>query len=77
MDAGGVRQALVIPGHGYSRDPAGIEDTREENDRIAANRDALPGTLPRRQPGIVEPRDGEASLAELERCADRSSGWRP
>ena len=41
MDEGGVRQALVIPGHGYAR-PRGIADTRVENDRIAAYRDALP-----------------------------------
>ena len=56
MDEGGVRQALVIPGHGYAR-PAGIEDTRAENDRIAAYRDALPDRFPVAA-GIVEPRDG-------------------
>ena len=67
MDAGGVRQALVIPGHGYAR-PHGIEDTRAENDRIAAYRDALPDRFPAAA-GIVEPRDGEASLEEIGRCA--------
>ena len=31
MDEGGVRQAMVIPGHGYLR-PNGIADTRVVND---------------------------------------------
>ena len=34
MDAGGVRQAAVIPGHAYSR-TNGISDTRDINTRIA------------------------------------------
>lgn len=67
MDEGGVHQALVIPGHGYAR-PRGIADTRVENDRIAAYRDAVPERFPAAA-GVVEPRDGEASLAEIERCA--------
>ena len=40
MDEGGVRQACVIPGHGYER-PNGIVDTRRINNDIAAYRDAL------------------------------------
>jgi predicted TIM-barrel fold metal-dependent hydrolase len=67
MDAGGVSQALVIPGHGYTR-VNGIADTRAQNDAIAAYRDACPERFPAAC-GIVEPRDGEASLAEIERCA--------
>ena len=67
MDAGGVAQALVIPGHGYTR-ANGIADTRAQNDKIAAYRDALPGRFPAAC-GIVEPRDGEASLEEIDRCA--------
>ena len=66
MEAGGVDQALVIPGHGYER-VNGIADTRAENDAIAAYRDADPAHFPGAI-GIVEPRDGEASLEELDRC---------
>ncbi len=66
MDAAGVRQAIVIPGHGYER-RNGLADTRAENDAIAAYRDARPDRFPAAI-GIVEPRDGEASLAELDRC---------
>ena len=67
MDEGGVAQALVIPGHGYTR-VKGIADTRAQNDAIAAYRDARSDYFPAAC-GIVEPRDGEASLAEIERCA--------
>ncbi|HPG25957.1 MAG: amidohydrolase family protein [Spirochaetaceae bacterium] len=66
MAAGGVQQAIVIPGHGYER-TNGIADTRAENDAIARYRDARPDRFPAAI-GIVEPRDGEASLAELERA---------
>jgi len=66
MDASGVAQALVIPGHGYER-ARGIADTRRENDAIAAYRDAMPDRFPGAI-GIVEPRDGEASFEELDRC---------
>ena len=67
MDAGGVAQALVIPGHGYGREH-GIADTRAQNDSIAAYRDACRDRFPAAC-GIVEPRDGAASLPEIERCA--------
>ena len=66
MDRAAVDQAIVIPGHGYHR-PNGIADTRAENDAIAAYRDRTPERFPGAV-GIVEPRDGAASLAELERC---------
>ena len=65
MDKGGVRQALVIPGHGYLR-PNGLADTRRINDDIAAYRDRTPERFPVAC-GIVEPRDGPHALAELER----------
>jgi predicted TIM-barrel fold metal-dependent hydrolase len=65
MDAGGVAQAVVIPGHGYER-TRGIVDTRAINDDIAAYRDRTPERFPIAI-GIVEPRDGEASLAEIDR----------
>ena len=67
MDEGGVRQALVIPGHGYLR-PNGIADTRRVNDEIAAYRDATPDRFPAAC-GIVEPRDGAHAFAEIDRAA--------
>ena len=68
MDRGGVEQPIVIPGHGYER-ASGIADTRAENDAIAAYRDRLPERFPAAL-GIVEPRDGAASLDELTRCRE-------
>ena len=65
MDRESVQQAIVIPGHGYLR-TNGIADTMAENDAIAAYRDLTPARFPAAV-GIVEPRDGEASLAELDR----------
>lgn len=67
MERGGVRQAAVIPGHGYER-PGGQADTRAANDGIAAYRDRDPQHFPVAI-GVVEPLCGEQSLAELERCA--------
>ncbi|MBV8951778.1 MAG: amidohydrolase family protein, partial [Actinobacteria bacterium] len=68
MDRGGVRQALVIPGHGYLR-PNGLADTRRVNDAIAAYRDRTPERFPVAC-GIVEPRDGVAAFAEIDRVHD-------
>lgn len=68
MDEGGVRQALVIPGHGYLR-PNGIADTRRVNDEIAAYRDGTPDRFPAAC-GIVEPRDGAHAFAEIDRAAN-------
>ena len=68
MGEAGVARAIVIPGHGYER-PNGIADTRAENDAIAAYRDGHPDRFPAAI-GIVEPRDGEASLDELDRARD-------
>src|SRR4030095_12937052 len=45
MDAGGVRQAVVIPGHGYLRSD-GIADTRRINDAIARYRDRMAAPVP-------------------------------
>jgi predicted TIM-barrel fold metal-dependent hydrolase len=67
MDEGGVRQALVIPGHGYLR-PNGLADTRRVNDEIAAYRDNTPDRFPVAC-GIVEPRDGPYALDEIERLS--------
>jgi hypothetical protein len=66
MDGGGVRQAAVIPGHGYER-PNGIADTRAVNDSIAAYRDACPNRFPVAI-GVAEPLYGGDSLPELDRC---------
>jgi len=71
MDRGGVRQAAVIPGHGYER-PQGVADTRRANDRIAAYRDRRPDRFPVAV-GIVEPLHGAHSFAEIERCASELS----
>jgi len=68
MDGASVERAIVIPGHGYLR-PRGLEDTRAENDAIARYRDRLPSRFPAAV-GIVEPRDGEASLDELVRAKE-------
>jgi predicted TIM-barrel fold metal-dependent hydrolase len=68
MDEGGVRQAMVIPGHGYLR-PRGLADTRVVNDEIAAYRDRTPDRFPVAC-GIVEPRDGAAAFAEIDRTAE-------
>jgi predicted TIM-barrel fold metal-dependent hydrolase len=68
MDAGGVRQAVVIPGHGYLR-PNGIADTRRINDAIARYRDRMPDRFPVAV-GIVEPQHGAALLDEIDRCHD-------
>jgi predicted TIM-barrel fold metal-dependent hydrolase len=68
MAEGGVRQALVIPGHGYLR-PDGIADTRRVNDEIAAYRDATPHRFPVAC-GIVEPRDGAYAFDEIDRAAN-------
>lgn len=68
MDEGGVRQAMVIPGHGYLR-PRGIIDTRAVNDEIAAYRDRTPARFPVAC-GIVEPRDGAAAFDEIDRVDD-------
>ena len=67
MDEGGVRQALVIPGHGYLR-PRGLADTQRINDDIAAYRDRTPARFPVAC-GIVEPRDGPHAFTEIDRAA--------
>ena len=67
MDAGGVRQAAVIPGHAYTR-TNGIADTSDLNTRIAAYRDAQPDRFPVAI-GLVEPIFEDACLPELDRCA--------
>jgi predicted TIM-barrel fold metal-dependent hydrolase len=68
MDTGGVRQAVVIPGHGYLR-PHGIDDTRRVNDGIAAYRDRTPDRFPVAI-GIVEPQHGSVMLDEIDRIDD-------
>ena len=67
MNAGGVHQAAVIPGHAYPR-TNGLADTADLNDRIAAYRDAQSDRFPVAI-GIVEPIFEAACLPELDRCA--------
>jgi uncharacterized protein len=67
MEAGGVDQAVVIPGHGYYR-PEGVKDTMRINDGIAAYRDRNPSRFPVAI-GVVEPTYGEHSLPEIDRVA--------
>lgn len=66
MDEGGVRQAVVIPGHGYGR-PNGLPDTADVNTRIAAYRDRNPARFPVAV-GVAEPLYEAASLPEIDRC---------
>jgi predicted TIM-barrel fold metal-dependent hydrolase len=66
MDDGGVRQAVVIPGHGYPR-PNGLADTRAVNDRIAGYRDMRIDRFPVAV-GVAEPLYEGDSLPELDRC---------
>jgi predicted TIM-barrel fold metal-dependent hydrolase len=66
MDEGGVRQAVVIPGHGYPR-PNGVADTRATNDRIAWYRDQRVDRFPVAV-GVCEPLYEADSLPELDRC---------
>ena len=66
MDDGGVRQAVVIPGHGYPR-PNGLADTRAINDRIAMYRDMRADRFPVAI-GVAEPLYEADSLPELDRC---------
>src|SRR5262249_60319900 len=68
MAAGGVAQGVVRPRHGYERS-RGIADTRAVNDAIAAYRDRRRDRFPAAV-GIVEPRDGAASFAEIDRVAN-------
>jgi predicted TIM-barrel fold metal-dependent hydrolase len=65
LDATGVDQAVILPGHGYLR-PAGLADTQRENDRMAAYRDRRPDRFPAAL-GVVEPLYGKAGLDELAR----------
>lgn len=68
MDATGVDQAVILPGHGYLR-PDGIADTRRVNDSLAAYRDRLPTRFPAAV-GVVEPIYGARGLDELTRLRD-------
>jgi predicted TIM-barrel fold metal-dependent hydrolase len=65
MDANGVDQAFVLPGHGYLR-PNGVADTRRINDHVAAYSSANLHRFPHAV-GVVEPLHGPASFSELTR----------
>jgi uncharacterized protein len=67
MDSAGVRQALLMPGPSYER-ANGVAETRVLNDEIVAYRSRRPDRFPVAF-GVVEPRDGEAALTEVDRIA--------
>lgn len=68
MDADGIGQAVIMPGHGYLR-PNGIADTRRINDGVAAYQRSRPDRFPVAL-AVAEPLFGTASLAELDRIRD-------
>src|SRR3954447_10140375 len=65
MDATGVDQAVLIPGHGYIR-ADGLADTRRDSHRIAAAPDRLPSPSPAAI-GVIEPMYGALGLDEVQR----------
>ncbi len=65
MDAFGIAQAALMPGHSYSS-PAGLADTRALNDTLLACQALAPDRFPAII-GTVEPRHGLKSIAEVER----------
>jgi predicted TIM-barrel fold metal-dependent hydrolase len=65
MDRCGVRQALLMPGHSYMK-PGGLADTQAINDGLAAYRRLAPDRIALAI-GVVEPRHGLDSLAEIDR----------
>lgn len=68
MDADGIEQAIIMPGHGYLR-PHGIADTRRINNGVSAYRRAYPDRFPVAL-AVAEPLFGSESLAELDRASD-------
>jgi uncharacterized protein len=68
MDADGIEQAVVMPGHGYLR-PRGIADSRRINNAVSAYQRASPDRFPVAL-GVAEPLFGAESLAELGRARD-------
>jgi uncharacterized protein len=68
MDADGIEQAVIMPGHGYLR-PNGIADARRINDGVSAYQRARPGRFPVAL-AVAEPLFGTASVAELDRARD-------
>ena len=68
MEADGIEQAVIMPGHGYLR-PHGIADARRINNGISAYRQADPDRFPVAL-AVAEPLFGSESLAELDRVSD-------
>jgi len=65
MNADGIEQAIIMPGHGYLR-PHGIADTRRINNAVAEYQRAHPARFPVAL-AVAEPLFGSESLAELDR----------
>jgi uncharacterized protein len=68
MNADGIEQAVIMPGHGYLR-PHGIADARRINNGVSAYQRACPDRFPLAL-AVAEPLFGSASLAELDRIHD-------
>jgi predicted TIM-barrel fold metal-dependent hydrolase len=68
MQAFGIAQAALMPGHSYPR-PNGLADTRAVNDTLAAYRRRDPQRFPALI-GTVEPRYGRDGLAEIDRMRE-------
>jgi predicted TIM-barrel fold metal-dependent hydrolase len=68
LDRRGVDAAVIIAEHSYLR-PAGLADTRQVNDGVAAyaflRPDRFIGAV-----GVVEPLYGERGLSEIDRCKE-------
>jgi uncharacterized protein len=67
MDGFGIGQAALMPGHSY-RAPNGLADIRAINDALHGYAQLAPDRFPAVF-GTLDPRHGEANLAEVERLA--------
>lgn len=67
LDSFDIAQAALMPGHSYSA-PNGLADVRAINDSLHAYSQLAPDRFPAVF-GTLDPRHGEANLAEVERLA--------
>jgi predicted TIM-barrel fold metal-dependent hydrolase len=68
MDANGISQSVISPIPGY-QDPRGVDDSRAQNDNIAAAVRGYPDRFPRGL-GVIEPRHGKDALPEVDRVVE-------
>lgn len=69
LDTFGIAQAALMPGHSYSA-PRGLADIRAINDGLHAYASLAPDRFPAVF-GTLDPRHGDANLAEVERLTAR------